>query len=116
MRHRFSRGARALAVAAVVATTAAIGAEDPVADRLAKLPPVIDRDVFFGDPEISGPERHGAFQAIVLGGMLRGEGMPGFADVLTPEDPELVRQYVISQALAGREAQNQAAGSGSPAG
>ena len=55
MPHRARFGIRALALAAVVAATAAI-ADDPVADRLAKLPPLIDRDVFFGDPEISGAQ------------------------------------------------------------
>ncbi len=68
------------------------------------------------DLKMMTPERHGEFQAIVLGGMLRGEGMPGFADVLNAEDSELIRQYVISRALVGREAQAQGAGSGSPAG
>lgn len=30
--------------------------DDPVQARLASLPPLIDRDVFFGDPEISGTQ------------------------------------------------------------
>ncbi len=30
--------------------------DDPVASRLASLPPLIDREVFFGDPEISGTQ------------------------------------------------------------
>ena len=47
-------------LAAVVVAANALGADeptdDPVASRLAKLPPLIDREVFFGDPEISGAQ------------------------------------------------------------
>ena len=68
------------------------------------------------DLKMMSAETHAQFPAVVLGGMLREEGMMGYADVLTPEDAELIRQYVISRALAGREAQGQATGSGSPAG
>ena len=32
------------------------GAENPVADRLDKMPPLIDRDIFFGDPQVSGAQ------------------------------------------------------------
>ena len=56
MPHRASLGILAVVLAAVVAATTAIAADDPVVDRLAKLPPLIDRDVFFGDPEISGAQ------------------------------------------------------------
>ena len=56
MTHRANLGIRALAVAAVVAATTAIAADDPVADRFAKLPPLIDRDIFFGNPEIAGAQ------------------------------------------------------------
>ena len=68
------------------------------------------------DLKMMSAETHAQFAAIVLGGSLRDEGMMGYADVLTPEDAELIRQYVISRAMAGREARDQAAGSGSPAG
>ena len=34
----------------------ATASEDPAEDRLANLPPLIDRNVFFGDPEISGAQ------------------------------------------------------------
>ena len=34
----------------------AFAAEDPAAERLANLPPLIDRQLFFGDPEISGAQ------------------------------------------------------------
>ena len=51
----------ALLTAFVVAALAAGAQEatpqdDPVETRLASLPPLIDRDVFFGDPEISGTQ------------------------------------------------------------
>ncbi len=55
------------------------------------------------DLKMMTAETHEQFPAIVLGGMLRDQGMMGYADVLTPEDAELIRQYVISQALVGRE-------------
>ncbi|MCY3817787.1 MAG: S9 family peptidase [Gammaproteobacteria bacterium] len=32
------------------------GAENPAADRLDKMPPLIDRDIFFGDPQVSGAQ------------------------------------------------------------
>ena len=58
---RIARHVRALLVVFTVAPTAAFSQEatpqdDPVESRLAKLPPLIDRDVFFGDPEISGTQ------------------------------------------------------------
>ena len=46
-------------LAGVIAFTGAgkaIAAEDPAAERLANLPPLIDRQLFFGDPEISGAQ------------------------------------------------------------
>ena len=46
---------------------------------------------------------HEAFEAIVLGGMLSGNGMASFADVLSTDETELIRQFVISQALVARE-------------
>ena len=46
----------ALCLAGLLATTPALAAEDTAAERLARLPPMIDRDVFFGDPEISGAQ------------------------------------------------------------
>ena len=64
------------------------------------------------DLKMMTAETHAQFPAIVLGGSLRDEGMMGYADVLTPEDAELIRQYVISRALGEREARTQAAGSG----
>jgi quinohemoprotein ethanol dehydrogenase len=49
-------------------------------------------------------EKHEAFEAIVLNGILAGTGMASFADILTSEDAERIRQYVISQALADQAA------------
>ena len=47
----------ALAFAPLVAGAQEATPQDhPVESRLAKLPPLIDRDVFFGDPEISGTQ------------------------------------------------------------
>lgn len=46
-------------LAGVIAFTGAgnaFAAEDPAAERLANLPPLIDRQLFFGDPEISGAQ------------------------------------------------------------
>ncbi|MCE2424261.1 MAG: alpha/beta fold hydrolase [Pseudomonadales bacterium] len=56
--HHVGRWAIVAAVCSLVAAVDVHAAEegDPVADRLAKLPPLIDRQVFFGDPEISGAQ------------------------------------------------------------
>ncbi len=35
-------------------TATVTGTENPAADRLDGMPPLIDRDIFFGDPEVSG--------------------------------------------------------------
>ena len=45
----------AIAVPAVAIGVAATASED-VADRMSKLPPLIDREVLFGDPQISGAQ------------------------------------------------------------
>ena len=65
-RHRFRRraaswlGALALAMPlpamAATAATAATAPSEHAAERLAQLPDLIDRNVFFGDPEISGAQ------------------------------------------------------------
>ena len=52
---RFHRVAGfALWLALLPGATPAIAAQDAAAERLAALPPLIDRNVFFGDPEIAG--------------------------------------------------------------
>ena len=43
-------------------------------------------------------EKHLVFEEIVLGGTLKDLGMVGFADVLTREEAEAVRQYIIAEA------------------
>jgi mono/diheme cytochrome c family protein len=50
------------------------------------------------------PESHETFQAIVLGGSKQANGMASFADLLTSEDAERIRQYVIHRANLDREA------------
>ena len=50
------------------------------------------------------PERHAAFEAIVLGGMLREGGMASFADVLDAADAERIHQYIVAQATEDRAA------------
>ena len=57
----FALLARGGALAALAAAATAFGADDPangdpVASRLAKLPPLIDREIFFGDPQISAAQ------------------------------------------------------------
>ncbi len=56
--------------------------------------------------------KHEIFKEIVLDGVLSAGGMAGFADVITVEDAERIRQYVISRALidkAEAEAEAEAA-------
>ena len=50
------------------------------------------------DLRMMAPAIHDAFQGIVRDGLLRELGMNGFADALSEEDVELVRQYIISRA------------------
>lgn len=54
------------------------------------------------DLRLMSPGSHEAFQQIVQEGLLAKLGMASFADQLTPEDTELVHQYLISRALADR--------------
>ncbi len=55
--------------------------------------------------------KHKIFKEIVIDGVLSGAGMASFADVLTVEDAERIRQYIISRALIDRaEAAAQMAG------
>jgi quinohemoprotein ethanol dehydrogenase len=48
-------------------------------------------------------ESHDTFLAIVLGGSKQANGMAGFADLLTAEDAERIRQYIIHRANLDRE-------------
>ena len=49
-------------------------------------------------------ESHDTFLAIVLGGSKQANGMASFADLLTAEDAERIRQYIIHRANLDREA------------
>ncbi|MCW0183339.1 MAG: PQQ-dependent dehydrogenase, methanol/ethanol family [Zavarzinia sp.] len=49
----------------------------------------------------SGPVIHQAWKEIVLGGMLKDNGMVSFADVLKDEDADAIHAYVISRAHEG---------------
>ena len=49
-------------------------------------------------------ETHDRFQDIVRGGVLSDKGMLSFAAAVTEDETELIRQYLISQALKARAA------------
>ena len=50
------------------------------------------------DLRMSSNDVFASYKEIVLDGALAANGMASFADNLTPEDVEAVRQYVLSQA------------------
>jgi quinohemoprotein ethanol dehydrogenase len=50
-------------------------------------------------------DRHEAFESIVLGGALRGNGMPSFSEFLTSDDLPGVQGYIISRAQDAYDAQ-----------
>jgi PQQ-dependent dehydrogenase (methanol/ethanol family) len=50
------------------------------------------------DLRYSTAETHAQWDAIVLGGMKQGNGMPAFGNILAPEDSEAVRNYVLERA------------------
>ena len=54
------------------------------------------------DLRLLTPAKHDIFQQIVIDGMLAPTGMGSFADVLTPQEAEYVRQFIISRAIADR--------------
>tara|TARA_B100000678_G_scaffold58087_1_gene46849 strand:+ start:96 stop:338 length:243 start_codon:yes stop_codon:yes gene_type:complete len=56
------------------------------------------------DLRLLTPAKHGIFQQIVIDGMLAPTGMASFADVLTPQEAEYVRQFIISRAIIDRDA------------
>ena len=58
------------------------------------------------DLRLMTAETHERFQAIVRGGLLRDKGMESFADAVTEEEAELIRQYVVARTLAAREEQS----------
>jgi quinohemoprotein ethanol dehydrogenase len=57
------------------------------------------------DLRMMSPERHAAFDDIVLRGALRGTGMPGFGETLKPEDIAGVRAYIVNEARKAYEKQ-----------
>ena len=65
------------------------------------------------DLRMMSAETHEKFQAIVRGGLLQANGMSNFSDMVSMEDAERIRQYVIyraredkAEALAAAEAGN----------
>jgi mono/diheme cytochrome c family protein len=52
------------------------------------------------DLRLSEETVHAQWNAIVLGGLLQGPGMPAFAGILTAEEAEAVRMYVLDRARA----------------
>ena len=67
------------------------------------------------DLRLMTAETHERYQAIVRGGLYLDKGMDAFADVVSEEEAELIRQFVISRAGAaleqrGAEARNASGG------
>ena len=56
------------------------------------------------DLRMMSQERHSAFNAVVMDGVLRSNGMASFADTLDPADAERIQQYIILRATQDREA------------
>ena len=56
------------------------------------------------DLRMMSQARHDAFKQIVIDGILAQTGMASFADVVTPDEAEYIRQFVISRAIIDREA------------
>jgi mono/diheme cytochrome c family protein len=54
------------------------------------------------DLRFASPETHASWEEIVRGGSLRNKGMASFRDLLSTEDAEAVRAYVISRAIEDR--------------
>ena len=55
------------------------------------------------DLRLMSAETHERFQAIVRGGLLLDKGMDSFADAVTAEEAELIRQFIIAEAEKARE-------------
>lgn len=53
-------------------------------------------------------ERHAAFNAVVLDGILRNNGMAGFSDTLDASDASRIQQYLIKRATEDRAAAGEA--------
>jgi quinohemoprotein ethanol dehydrogenase len=59
------------------------------------------------DLRMMSPERHAAFEDIVLNGALRGTGMPAWKDTLTQADLAPLRAYIVDEARKAYEKQQQ---------
>ena len=57
------------------------------------------------DLRLMSADVHARFQAIVRGGLLLDKGMDAFADVLSEDEAELIRQFVIAKAIEARREQ-----------
>ncbi|MGH9885168.1 MAG: c-type cytochrome, partial [bacterium] len=57
------------------------------------------------DLRIMSPERHAAFEDIVLNGALRGNGMPAWSDTLTKADLAPLHAYIVDEARKAYEKQ-----------
>jgi PQQ-dependent dehydrogenase (methanol/ethanol family) len=55
------------------------------------------------DLRYAEPQVHAEWDAIVLGGIRNDNGMPGFGDLLTTEQSQAIRAYVIDRAMAAAE-------------
>ncbi|GIS79835.1 MAG: hypothetical protein CM1200mP14_14010 [Gammaproteobacteria bacterium] len=53
----------------------------------------------YSDLRLLTPAQHDVFQQVVIDGTLAPSGMASFADFLTPQEAEYVRQFIISRAL-----------------
>ena len=68
-------------------------------EKLWVFDPEVPKDLRYADNNT-----HLNWNAIVIGGARASRGMAAFGDVLTPEDAEAIRSYVVSQAYATLEA------------
>ena len=57
------------------------------------------------DLRLMTAETHELYQAIVRGGLYLDKGMDAFADTLTADQAELIRQFVIARAIAAQQEQ-----------
>jgi PQQ-dependent dehydrogenase (methanol/ethanol family) len=57
------------------------------------------------DLRMMSPERHAAFEDIVLNGALRGNGMPAWSDTLTKADLAPLHAYIVDEARKAYEKQ-----------
>ena len=75
-------------------------------------PSVFGRRGNVPDLRYMSAETHQIWPAIVLGGSKSENGMASFADVLSAEDSERIRQYLIARSAADRAKASSSAGGG----